>query len=337
MAITSNVSLLAQSLAQSRRLSDLRSNLDTLQRQVSTQKKYDTFTGFGVESFNVQTLRVKTPLIETYVKNIDKAADIMEQMTSVMTQVSEIGNDLAKAINLRETDAAGIDALAEYAQSNLNFIQELLNQRGVDGFYLFSGSDVSSPPFVDNPGLQNNFRNQATQWLNGTITPNQMLTNIGTFGTANLGLASGLDTAAGRTIRVADNIDVDYSIKANIDGMQDILRAVTMVANLRRPTDADVATVDDMDGIYNDLANVLQRGITDVNNESQRLASKFSLVKSVRENHMNDLELFTKQLDTLENADPSEALIKMQVLQTQLEASYQITSILGELSLTNFI
>ena len=75
----------------------------------------------------------------------------------------------------------------------------------------------------------------------------------------------------------------------------------------------------------------------EVNDTNQQLASKFGLVKSIRENHVSDLNLNLTQVDKIENADPTTVLTSLQALQNQMTASYEVTRIVSQLSLLNFL
>ena len=50
MAITSGISFLGQTVAMGERLKDAQSKIDTLSRQMATQKKYDTMAGLGSDT-----------------------------------------------------------------------------------------------------------------------------------------------------------------------------------------------------------------------------------------------------------------------------------------------
>ena len=337
MPITLSVSTLAQSRTQSKRLTDLGRELDNLQRQVTTGKKYDSYTEFGTQAYTLQNIKTQTPKIEAYIDNIDKAGTDMEQMTRLMEKVSEVANNVKEAVNLRESDTAGIESLAEFAQANLDFLKDILNEKGLDGNYLFAGGNLSEQVFVNDSSLNTNYSNEVTAWLNGTNTTNQLTANSDAFNSTTLGFSTALDTATGRNTQIDDNLTVDYSIKGNIEGIQNIIRAVALVANMEYPGPADVATEDEVDTIFQYASSTLSAGVIQTNDEVQNLSSKFSFINSIKENHQNDLEVYLKQTDTIENVNPSEALLQMQLLRTQLETSYQVTSIVSELSLVNFI
>jgi flagellin-like hook-associated protein FlgL len=60
-------------------------------------------------------------------------------------------------------------------------------------------------------------------------------------------------------------------------------------------------------------------------------------IKSVDLQHEQRLTLIDNELGRLEDADPYEAISKLQGLQSQLSSSFQVTSILKDLTLSNFI
>lgn len=60
-------------------------------------------------------------------------------------------------------------------------------------------------------------------------------------------------------------------------------------------------------------------------------------LKSVDLQHEQRLTLLDGELGRLEDADPYEAITKLQGLQSQLSSSFQVTSILKDLTLSNFI
>ncbi|MFH1157382.1 MAG: hypothetical protein V1721_00620 [Pseudomonadota bacterium] len=338
MTISANVSFFAQSMSQANRLNDLRATMDDLQRQVTTQKKYETFSGFGTDSFSLQRLKSSQPLLRSYIDNIDKVSTRMELMNTAMTKISELGNQLVTAIHVQsQSGQDGIETINQLARQSLQFVEDLINQT-LDGHCLFAGSDVTSPPFIGDTVLNSNFKTQVDVWLAGGQTNAQLIAVTDGFTSGNLGLAPGLATSGNITAHIDQNMDIDYTIRADEDGFKDILRALAFAANLRYPDPAtDVATPAQFDDILNNILSVVTNGVQEMNRTAQQLASKFDLLKSIRENHVSDLGMVTTQIDKMENVDTTTALVSLQTMQTQLTASYQITKIVSELSLVNFM
>ncbi len=338
MTISSNVSFFAQSISQTNRLNNLRSTLDDLQRQITTQKKHETFSGFGTDSLTLQRLRSSQPLLQSYLDNIDKVSNRMNLMNEAMSTISEMGNQLVTAIHVQsQSGQEGIETINQLAQQSLQFVEDLINQT-LDGHYLFAGSDVMSQPFINDTILNSNFKNEVDIWLAGGQTNAQLIATTNGFTSDNLGLAPGLATSGNITARIDQNMDIDYTIKADGDGFKEILRALTFAANLKYPDPAtDVATPAQFDEILNNILSIITNGVQEINKTAQQQASKFDLLKSIRKNHISDLSIVTSQIDKMENVDTTTALVTLQTLQTQLTASYQITKIVSELSLVNFM
>jgi len=61
------------------------------------------------------------------------------------------------------------------------------------------------------------------------------------------------------------------------------------------------------------------------------------LVNSTIEQHKTDQSTLSGIVDDLENVDMSEAIIKLQTLQTQLTASFQTANVVQSMSLVNFL
>lgn len=337
MTVSAGISLLAQSQSQTKRLTDLNVTLDDLQRQVTSKKKYDTYSGFGTTAYKLQNIRIETSQVETYIENAEEVQTNMEQITSIMEQISEIGNDFKSALILREDTAESVESLALTAQDYLDFIEDLLNQTGNDGTYLFSGTNTSDAPFIDDTSLNRNFSDNIDDWFNGIITTDQLTSTIDSFTTASLGLDPDLSTASTRTTAISDTTNIEYTLTADIDGLKDLIKSLTLVANMKYTDSTAVATETDMNTVYDYASDLLTGAISDINTETSKLASKYSLVQTVAERHESDLALLETQIDDLENADTAEALIKMNLLETQISAAYQVTSTVSSLSLVDYI
>lgn len=338
MTITNNVSLLAQTTSQSARLTELRATLDDLQRQATTQKKHDTFSGYGTDSLNLQLLYTTQTMTQGYLDNITTATSRMSTMSNGMAQISKLANELVSAIGTGDiTDMTPINQLA---QQNLQFVEDILNQQS-EGHYLFAGSDTTSQPFVDHNTLNANFVSQINIWLaNAAPNADATLTNAtDAFTSPQLGLNAGLAASGALTIQIDKTMDLDYTVKADQSCFKDIINSLAFLANLKLPDPAagDVATAAQFQNVLSHISSVLSTGIQGTNDENHLLAGKFNIAKSAQENHDSVTAILQSQLDKLENVDPSTAIISLQALQTQLTASYQVTKIVSQMSLTNFM
>lgn len=338
MPTSNSVSFLSQSLQQSNRLIRLRTDMDDLQRQVTTQKKFENFSGFGSNAINLQRLRSTQTLTDTYLNNITTANNRMSMMNISMTKIAELAGQLTSAVNTGDT--SNMAAINQLAQQNLQFVEELINQK-LDGHYLFAGADVTNQPFASHSNLNSNVLNQVNIWLaNAAPTADATLTNtIDGFSGSQLGLSNGLATSGAVTTRIDENQDIDYTVKADLPGFQNIIRALSFLSNIKTPDPAagDVATAAQLQNVLSHITTVLSTGIQELNDSTQQLASKFNLMKGVQDSHKSYQSLIQSQIDGLEVADPNSAIIAMQAIQTQLTSSYQITNIVSKMSLVNYV
>ncbi len=333
-----SISFIGQSVQQGNRLNEMRQMMDVLQRQITTQKKHQEYSGYGTRALNLQSYQSSITMSRGYLENIDTASSRMTMMSSALTEMSKLGNTLVTALGTGDiTDMASINQMA---RQNLQFLEDLLNLEA-DGHYLFAGSDVTSLPFVDHSSLNSNFSTQVNAWLANPAAnaDTTMISAISSFSATQLGLSAGLPVAGSSTMRIDKSVDLDLTIKADEQGFQDMLSALSALANLKMPDPAagDVATLAQFQSILSHVSDKLGAGIQGVNSINQLLAGRFNLLKNVKESHEQDIALFQQQMDSIENIDPSAAIISMQALNTQLTSAYQITKMVSELSLVNFM
>jgi len=333
---TNNVSLLGQSTAQSERLAALRQQMDTLSSEVTTGQVADTYSGLGTQAEPVLNLNAQQPLLQSYQNNISTVSNTMTLMNNALSQISDAGTTLIDAIQTQlQNSPTNLQNVQQIAQRGLQTVEDMINQNN-NGQYLFAGSNGSSPPFVDNSTLNSNFVNQINGWLATGNTPT-LLGNISGFTATNLGLSSSLTTSGNVTAQIGDNQTVDYTINANNPGFQNIIRALTLVANTPYPSATDTATPADFQAVMGSALTTAQQGVTQVNATATTLGGKFEQVNAAKTTNTADLSLVQSQISTLTSADTTTAISEMQALQTQLTASYQVTNMVSKLSLVNFL
>ena len=336
MAIN-GVSSLATSNAQIGRLKDLSATLADLERQVATSKKTDTLAGLGSDASTVQNLRINKNALDTYNANIDTATNRINLMSSTMTTISDQARQLISSIQSQVRGGnVDIATISQQAKEILSFVSDAANVQ-IDGRYVFAGSDTTSPPVSDQSSINTNMQQQVSDWLNGTITTDQLGSNVDALSTTQLGINPGQSAAGAVTVRADSTTEINYTVKANNSGMQDIMRALGLAANLTSPGAGDTPNLTDLDNVLSKITDIAQKGADALDTSNAQLGSKYTLLNSIQTNNSTDANTFESIYSDKENADTTEAVAKIQSLQTQLQASYQVTSIVSQLSLVNFI
>lgn len=332
------VSFLGGFNAQTSRLKQLNSLMQDMQRQFATQKKADTFSGLGFDAQTVQRYRMDKSRMESYMSNIDTATTRVEMMSDAMTRASTIGREFLSNLysQMRASDV-DMDTVRRLAQQQLALLKDIANL-DIDGRFLFAGSNTSVQPLADPNAADTVTQAELTNWLAGTTTTAQFLTNMDTYNATQLGFDPAMASSGPVTLQIDTNTEVDYSTIASKSGMQDILRALTIVANLELPDPStDVATQADFSNLLDGVIAISQRGVKNLDSSNAQLTGKFNLINSVRDSHTQDIGLFASLITKNEDVDTVEIATKIQALQTQLTSSYQVASYVSQLSLANFL
>ena len=327
-----------QANAQANRLRDLQQAVQDLQRQATTQKKHERFSGFGFESLSVQRYRMDLGRLDSYLGNITTASTRIKTMTNSLDFTSKSARELLGAF---DTEVLGgeidVGTIRTIAQNGLAFLQNLVNTE-LDGRFLFAGSSTQTQPFINDSQLQTTAQTAITDWLNGTQTTAQLIAASEALTTSDLGFDPALSAAGDVSLRIDQTTEVNYTVIGNSNGFEDLMRGFALAANLEIPDElTDVPDLNQFTEVVRYIADTVRRGVDAIDSANARLGSTFTLISSVEESHRQQKALIGGLSDQTENVDTTEVVAKLQILQTQLEASYQITGIVSQLSLVNFL
>ena len=335
------VSDLGTFLIQTTSITRMRSDLDNLQRQISTGKKSLTYAGLEGNVQEVQRLRADITLMDNYQKSIDTASVKTSVMNTNLTEINNLAENLRSAVSSisQESSEPNYAYVQELAAQSLTFLNQLMNVE-VNGRHLFAGSGTTTRPLENMPRLENNVRNQISDWLDGTITNQEFLDNINGLSGQDLGYALDLESATRVEARIDDNFDVNYTVLADEQGFQDLLRVTATLANMEFPDPNDPfvsASKQDFYTVLQDLENTLDSSIEDLSTTQSRLTIAITNMEEASARHAADKNALQILVDNIENVDPAEAIALLRQTETQLNASYQAISTLADLSLVNFI
>ena len=231
--MNNTISFLGSSIVQNQNLSNLRTDLFRLQTQISTGKKATTYAGLDNRVLDLLSARSDLSKTETYQNNINIVSSRIEVMNTNLDEITAFANELQKALidvpkTAEEPDLVHIEALID---SNKSFIQQLLNT-DINGHYLFSGSASNVEPIENLATLENNIQVEMDAWFNGTQTYDEMIANIEALSDEQVGYSEDMSLADNIDVRVDDNLDVDYTVLANEQGFQDLLKVMSFLTVL---------------------------------------------------------------------------------------------------------
>lgn len=335
--MATRVSDAGRNLNQVGNIRNLRAQMYDLQRQIGTQKKADTFSGLGTSSLQIQRLRADTREIETFVGNIDIAISRIKIMDTSFSRIEsvaqEVLNGLQDIIKEGEVDMAALNILA---RESLNFLKDLYNTQQ-DGRYLFAGSDVTNPPLENPSELDSNVQSEISDWLDGSQDVSSFLASITSLTGTDAGYSSSITGAGNVNVRADKNLEVNYTVLANSSGFEQVIKAVSVIANISYPGGADVATGSEFFDVLTGIQNMLSTGLDNMQSQRFGMNRGLAIISKVEENHKEDIITIGNLVSRIEDADLAEAITKLQTVETQLTASYETTSLVNSLSLVNYL
>jgi flagellar hook-associated protein 3 FlgL len=314
--INSDYSFMARLLSNS---GTVRDQLEHAQEQVASGLVSDSYSGLGVQARTALSLAPAIAHQTAYGHNIDAAQGRLDVTQSSMTAISGIAAKFYAAVNTyNPNDSTSVQSLAADAKSALQQIGDLLNTKSGD-IYVFAGQDTDNPPVPDtDPTVM------STGLLSSSSGP-PFSSTIGTKATVQVG--------PGQTVQVGlianTNTLATSAPPTTGSYMRDTLTALAKIAGLGTSTTgpADVAS-----------ARVsLSGSISAMATETGSLGNIQSDL-TARQSQLTSLTTsLSKQLSSAQNVDVAEAISRAALLQTQLQASYQIIAQSRSLSLASYL
>ena len=89
--------------------------------------------------------------------------------------------------------------------------------------------------------------------------------------------------------------------------------------------------------VINDLAGKLNKAIDNLDNELFKLSQTEAQISIIKDGHGQQVAAYEDIIGDVENMDITEASAKITQLQVQLQASFQVTALVSQLTLSNFL
>lgn len=284
---------------------------NVLEQQISTGLKSQNFSGLGTQAEQFVNLGGQVSQLNSYVDTNNTVSTRMQTMALSLNSIESLATQFVGNLPAEAYNTQG-ETIQEQAQQVLNQIGGYLNTQDGAG-YVFSGSKTTTAPFV----------------LSGLPNPGSLTTSVGV--PPPNGYYAGDSVIAKATID--NNVSVSYGVTAANPAIQQFVQVLNYLANAPA-FDPKSAT---------DTANVTQA--TKMLNESvaqlQTLQGSVALqqgqLSTTLTTQNNAISLAKTSMSSIDQVDPATAITELDTLQTQLQASYQTVSMLGQLSLVNYI
>ena len=330
-----NVSDLAQLTYMNTILSSQRNEMNTLEDQISSGEKASTYAGLGgADTITTISLQSSLSQINAYSSNISllqgRTSVMDNALTSITTTSQQVVADL-QGVTQSDTDPGMANFNVE-AQNALNQIQSALNSQ-YNGVQVFAGTDSATPPVASVATLNTNVTAVLANLYNGTQNGATVLTNVQAITGTNAGYSASVGSAGPVTAQIDTNQTINYTVMANDPSLQQVMQGLSIIANLQY----DPNHPSDFWTVYNGAINMIKQGSTGVTSLDSKVGLVQDQLNTADTTHQATQTTLQTQLGSVDDVDVAQATTQLTLLQTQLQASYRVVSMVNQLSLVNFL
>jgi flagellar hook-associated protein 3 FlgL len=343
--------------------------LDTLTNQVSTGLIANNYAGLGSGASVSLNLRPQINNLQTWQNNIDAATGRMSVAQSALTQIQSVASNFyAQLGNLNGLNASAVDTIAASARNALQQVAGLLDTQD-GGSYVFAGQDAGNPPVPDPDNvLGSGFYAQIKTAVSGLASNGAAATATATFNIASsnasgtspfstwLSQPSAVLRANPPVVQTGQSQTEPVGIAASANGlipdsvssgpaipggppsttgsyMRDLLRSLATIGSL---TSAQT-NVPGFQDLVQDTRTSLSGAISAMGQDAGALGNVQSSLAATQ-SRLNDTQTaMTTQVSSSEDVDMAATLSQLSLVQTQMQASYQLIATLSGLSLAKFL
>lgn len=310
------VSTLAQNQILLRNNLNNQERLFDLQRQIGSGEKSDTYKGLRSDSGVLVTARTRQATLEQLVENNVQTKGKLDLTEAAVRAISEIAKEL-KAQFIRSEGAFDGRTLVLDAKSALTRVVGLLNTRDHNGNFLFAGSRTDTAP----------------------------VTMTAIAGPPAFTLTFNNDTLV-RQANIDENLTIDVGVLAATDpaaptgSFQQLLEILNFFAGGFYPPPFGAEPLPPPappTATPAQIISLIDQALTTVTSLNADLGIKQQLVDDANVRLELEISLSEEFIAGIKDVDMAEVFTKVTQQQIALEASFQVTAQLANLSLVNFL
>jgi flagellar hook-associated protein 3 FlgL len=334
-------------------MADMSSRLERASEEVATGLRSDVFKDLGARASESISLRAGMERNDTYRVSNKILADRMKTTAeSLGTARGTVQQFLDFAIQSRGDPMNTAGEIRDFAISTLALLTSQMNV-AYQGSSLFSGVDSKANAL------------QPWEQVNPEtgLSPKQVLAGI-----LGGGITDGADAQAKRdaveaafsddpaaapgtgyeetfyngspsagqrmTAVIDEGVTIEHGVQANDQAFRDIMKGLSMLASVDPTKMPDKASYETWVG---GAIDAVAKGVAGVLDIESRLGTQQRVIDQTIAAQDARVELYRSKVLNLEGVDPYEASVRVIQLQTQLEATYEISARMARLSFLNFL
>jgi flagellar hook-associated protein 3 FlgL len=337
----------------------IRQQLDKLTNQAGDGLVADTYAGLGSRASVSLDLNPEIASMQTWQNNINSVTGSVDVTQTTMTQIQGIASNLySQLYGLQGTDGSEVSTIAASARNALTEVANLLDATN-GNTYVFSGADSTNPP-VPGPDniLSTGFYTQIAAAVGNLGSAGASATAAATLAIASSNAAGTspfssyvsqpaatlqaqmpqVQTGEGQTVSVGLLASANTSVASTGSSttgsyMRDLLRALATVGSLTSAQQSDPG----FQGLVEDTMSSLNGAISAMAEDTGVLGNTQSALSTTQTTLADTQTALTAQVSSVQDVNMASTLSKLSLVETQLQASYQVIATVSQLSLVKFL
>jgi len=330
------VSNIGINFANNQAIKSLASQIADLSRQVSTGSVADTYADLGSKAGTSLNLHAQYNALVNYVGTINGVALKTNNMdTSLSNITSQIQNVTSAMLKLSQGGVPNAGTLAQIqtnAQNALASIMASLNT-SVGGEYVFAGNQTDKPPIADTTAAGTNVATIVGTYSSSATPAATVIANLNAMTETQLGYDPGLAAAGNNTFQAAENVTLNYTLKADGSTFQQVIKGLAEISSLQY----DPNHPTDFWALYTDAQSRLTTGSTGVTTAQGQLGITRNQMATLSTQQQATQLTVSSSISTFEDADLAQVAAQLATLQTQQQATYKIISDFSQNSLVQYL
>lgn len=338
---------------------NVKQKLNTLTNQASTGLVSTSYAGLGAGASVSLNLNPQVADLQTWQNNINAASGNMQVTQTAMTQLQSIAqNFYAQLDNLNGLNTSEVDSIASNARQALSQVTNLLDSTD-GGTYVFSGQDTSNPP-IPNPDniLNSGFYTQIATAVAGLGVNGAAATEAATLATASSNATGTSPFSAYMsqpasvlqpqipTVQIGQSQFVSAGLLASSNASavspadsttgsyaRDLMRSLATLGSLSSSQINDTGFQD----LVQDTRTCLGGAVTAMAEDAGMLGNTQASLTTSASQLADTQTALTAQISSAQDVDLASTLSQLSLVQTQMQASYQVIGAVSGLSLAKFL
>lgn len=334
MSVSSVPDILAFSRL-SRAVGDLKSQADTARTEMVTGQFNDVTTAANGDIGGVHLLKKAVEDAQAYQQNLALAENRTARTQAVLGSLSSESTRIgASALSALGADLQSqMKTVAQDARGTLFTIFSALNTTA-GGRALFSGDATDTPPLGAVEDLLSDVQaiiaSAADAAAAGAALDVYFNDPAGGFATSIYQGGAGEAPA----VELAPGIRLQSAVKADAQPIKDMIRSFAVLANYQTLPSGSLS---ERNALATSAAGLALKAETELVGMRAAVGVSEGRIAERKAQYQAEESVLTQLLNARTARDPFEAAAQLQLLESQLEASFIVTARLGNLSLANFL